>query len=94
MPPHKFIRKRGNIHLQKEGTLSGICMIIADEALVLYKQKQTSQRAPSMSSWLMPASAQKKWLSGLRNQADLSTPPPGHDREKNIHVYRTAPINY
>jgi len=41
MNTHEFIRKQVDIQLQKEGVPSGICMIVADEALAFYKQKQT-----------------------------------------------------
>jgi len=69
-------------------------MIIADEALVLYKQKQTSPKGAFNEFLAYARKRAKEMAVRTKKSARPLYATAGHDREKNIHVYRTAPINY
>ncbi|HFT1366737.1 hypothetical protein ACP0IR_26280 [Pseudomonas aeruginosa] len=68
MNTHEFIKKQVDQQLQRDGFPSGICMVIADEALDYYKRKQTFPKG-AFNECMVFARKRAKEMTGKKKSA-------------------------
>ncbi|WWQ72022.1 hypothetical protein [Pseudomonas phage Shamal] len=68
MNTHEFIKKQVDLQLQRDGFPSGICMVIADEALDYYKRKQTFPKG-AFNECISFARKRAKEMTGKKKSA-------------------------